>query len=782
LKSKFEDMPLDNVYSSLNSSKDGITENEATKRISLYGYNEVSEKKESNIIKFLKKFWNPVAWMLEITVVITFILKKYDDMYIILFLLIFNSIVGYTQESRANNALELLKKKLSVKAVVLRDRSWKVINSSLLVPGDVVHIKLGDVVPADAKIINGNVEVDQSALTGESLAVERKSPDLIYSSSIVRRGECDAIIVATGENTFFGKTAQLVRTAKAASHMENLIMRIVRYLIIVDVSLVIILAAYSILINISLSDVLPFILVILIASVPVALPATFTIAMAIGALEASETGALVTRLNAIEDAASMTTLYMDKTGTITKNILSVAEVIPVNDDENSILYYAAMASEESSDDPIDSAVLKYANDKNIKVDFSLRDGFTPFDPSTKMTSGHLTNGINVAKGAPQEICKLAGVDYSTIEEKVDKEAERGFRMLGVASGTSGKYRLSGLLAIYDAPREDSKQLISELYSMGITPRMVTGDNGPIAVEIAKEVGIKGDLCKNSTIKSENDILKCGIVAEVFPEDKYNIVKLTQKAGEITGMTGDGVNDAPALKQADVGIAVSTATDVAKASASIVLTHEGIEDIVKSVKIGRKIYQRMLTYTLNKIIKTMQVVIFLTLSFFVIKYFVTTPFDVILLLFANDFVTMSLATDNVRYSMHPEKWNVKSLVYSSISLAFAVILEGFIALYIGTYFHLTHSEMHTFIFDMLVFSGQFTVFAIRERKRFWNSMPSKYLLTASIADFLFISLISYYGILVTAIPAVFIVYDIILGFAFLFIMDTVKNMVFRRFGL
>ncbi len=782
MKSKFEEMNISDVYSELQSSSGGLNEGEAENRLKTYGKNEVAEKKESNIIKFLKKFWTPVAWMLEATIITTLILKKYDDMYIISFLLIFNSIISYSQESKASNALELLKKKLSVKATVLREGQWKVMDATFLVPGDIVHIKIGDVVPGDAKIIAGKAEIDQSALTGESMAISKNPPNLIYSSSIIKRGECDAVIVSTGKNTFFGKTAELVNTARAKSHMESLIMKIVKYLVIIDVALVLAIAAYSIFLQLNPSDVLPFILVILIASVPVALPATFTIAMALGALTASENGALVTRLSAIEDAASLTTLYMDKTGTITNNKLSVAEVIEINEKNNDIIYEASMASENNSEDPIDDAILTYAGVEDIKPDFSKRISYEPFDPSTKRTEALMDNDIKITKGAPQEIAKLCNIDYNTIVAKINNLASRGFRVIGVAKTVNGNFQLSGMIAMYDRPRDDSKQLISELYALGISPKMVTGDNASIAREIASEVGIKGDICPMSKINSENDIINCGIVAEVFPEDKYNIVKMTQKAGEITGMTGDGVNDAPALKQADVGVAVSNATDVAKASASIVLTHEGIEDIVKSINIGRKIYQRMLTYTLNKIIKTMQVVIFLTLSFFVIKYFITTPFDVILLLFANDFVTMSLATDNVRYSTHPEKWKVKSLVYSSASLAIIVIIEGFVALFIGIYSHLPINEMHTFIFDILVFSGQFTVFSIRERKRFWNSKPSKILLAASMADFIFISIISIFGILVTPVPFYFVVYAIMLGFLFLFIMDAVKNTVFKKFKL
>ncbi len=406
MKSKFEEMNISDVYSELQSSSGGLNEGEAENRLKTYGKNEVAEKKESNIIKFLKKFWTPVAWMLEATIITTLILKKYDDMYIISFLLIFNSIISYSQESKASNALELLKKKLSVKATVLREGQWKVMDATFLVPGDIVHIKIGDVVPGDAKIIAGKAEIDQSALTGESMAISKNPPNLIYSSSIIKRGECDAVIVSTGKNTFFGKTAELVNTARAKSHMESLIMKIVKYLVIIDVALVLAIAAYSIFLQLNPSDVLPFILVILIASVPVALPATFTIAMALGALTASENGALVTRLSAIEDAASLTTLYMDKTGTITNNKLSVAEVIEINEKNNDIIYEASMASENNSEDPIDDAILTYAGVEDIKPDFSKRISYEPFDPSTKRTEALMDNDIKITKGAPQEIAKL----------------------------------------------------------------------------------------------------------------------------------------------------------------------------------------------------------------------------------------------------------------------------------------------------------------------------------------------------------------------------------------
>ncbi|WMT53325.1 plasma-membrane proton-efflux P-type ATPase [Ferroplasma acidiphilum] len=776
---------LEDLFKKLNTSKAGLSGNEASSRLHTYGYNEVSEKKESSILKFLKKFWTPISWMLELTIIITFILGKYDDSLIILFLLIFNGVISFTQESKADNAVELLKKKLSAQARVLRDGKWNVIETKFLVPGDIVHLRLGDVVPADIKIIDDELEIDQSALTGESLSVTRKKGDTIYSSSVVKRGECNGLVTETGSKTYFGKTTELVEIAKTKSHIEELIMKIIKDLIAIDTILVIALILFSIYRGVDITEVIPFALVILIASIPVALPATFTIAMSLGALHMSKRGEIVTRLSAIEDAASMDTLCMDKTGTITENKLTIKTPKVYTGDELSLIKYASYASQRKSEDPIDDAILDYADLKSVKIDYANRSKFTPFDPSIKRTEAIINEAgksVKIVKGAPQVISELTGNVPETYENDIKYFSSQGFRIISVAAGTD-KLEILGVIPLYDPPRKDSRDLITELKQLSVSPVMITGDNSLIAEEVAGEIGLDKKLCNAENIKGNYaGASDCSVFAEVFPEDKYYIVKALQKSGHIVGMTGDGVNDSPALKQAEFGVAVASATDVAKASASVVLTHSGLTDIVDGIKSGRRIYQRMLTYTLNKIIKVIQIVFFLTLSFFVVGFFVTTAFDVILLIFANDFVTMAIATDNVGYSIKPERWNVNSLISSSVILAAFLVVESFIFLYIGLYAGLRISQIHTFIFDMLVFSGQFTVYMVRERKRFSNSMPSKILLLSSIVDIIIISFISYYGILVTAIPLKFILISIGLTFIWMVFMDTIKNVVFRHYKL
>ncbi|EZQ11124.1 MULTISPECIES: plasma-membrane proton-efflux P-type ATPase [Acidianus] len=792
MKDDFNNKDVNTILSELNSSVNGLSEEEAEKRLRTYGYNEVKEKKESPIIKFLKKFWAPVPWMLEVTVIITFILGKFLDMYIILFLLIFNSIISFIQEKRAEDAVELLRQKLNVKARVLRDNKWKVIPSRLLVPGDIIHVRLGDIIPADMKIFDGQILLDQSVLTGESLPVERTINDIAFSGSIVKRGEASGVVVATGGKTYFGKTTELVQSAKAQSHLEKLILNIVKYLIVIDVILVILLTIFSILEGIPINDVLPFSLIVLIASVPVALPATFTIAMALGSVELSRKGVLITRLTASEDAASMDVINLDKTGTITENRMRVENPIAFgNFSPDDVIKFAYMASDEASQDPLDNSIILCARENNIKVEYQ-KLSFTPFDPTIKRTEATVIfNGekLKVIKGAPQVIAGLAKVDQPTFDKKLEEFSSKGFRVIAVAVAKEGEsLNLAGLVPLYDPPRPDSKEFIAEIKSLNVKPKMITGDNSLIAKEISKEVNIGDNICNIKKIKELPDqervkaIENCDVFAEVLPEDKYLIVKNLQSAGHYVGMTGDGVNDAPALRQAEVGVAVSNATDVAKASASVVLTHEGLVDIVELVKTGRRIYQRMLTYTLNKIIKTLQVVFFLTLSFFIVKFFVTTPFDVILLLFLNDFVTMSIATDNVRYSSKPERFSAKKIVLASGILSILILIESFFVLWIGFILKLDIPEIHTFIFDMLVITGQLTVYMVRERRSMWSSRPSNFLLIASIIDIVFVLFISSLGILVYPIPIIDSLLVLAIAFGFTVIFDTVKNISFKTVGI
>ena len=784
---EFEKLSTRECYERLESSSSGLSTTQVEERLKKFGKNEVTEKKENGIIKFLRKFWAPVPWMLEITAVITFFIGKDLDTYIILALLVFNSFISFFQESRASDAVEMLRNRITVKTRVLRDGKWDQRISNELVPGDVIHVRMGDVVPADVKIEKGGVDVDQSALTGESNPVRRVMDGEIFSGSVIKKGEITGVVIATGSKTLFGHTAELVSSAKAESHLEKLILSIVKYLATIDVVLVAGLVAFSIIYNVPLVNAVPFSLVVLIASIPVALPATFTIATAYGAIDLSKKGALVTRLNAIEDAASMDSICFDKTGTLTKNELTVQEPVLFGSSKGELIKYAMAASDESSMDSIDLAVISYGKSYGINLDgFTVKE-FTPFDPSTKRAEARIETPegeIISTKGAPQVLASMCpDADAVDIMANARDLSMRGYRTIAVAINDGKAWKFCGLIPMHDPPRIDSSELIGKLKEMGIAPRMITGDSEPIAEEIAKEVGIGQNVRRIADVISNKiKVDDCDAFAEVFPDDKFSIVKILQKEGHITGMTGDGVNDAPALKQAEVGIAVASATDVAKASASIVLTHEGLKDIVSAVEDGRKIFQRMLTYTLNKIIKTIQVAIFLTTSFFIFRFFVTTPFDVILLLFANDFATMSIATDNVRFSKKPEKWNVKSLVGSSISLAILIVLESFAILIIGMMLNLDNNQIHTFIFDMLVFSGQFTIYMVRERGRFWNSRPSRWLLIASIADILFISFISFMGILVTAIPGIDVILVLALTFIFMAVIDLVKNFVFRHYGL
>ncbi len=784
MRSEYENLTLDETLKRLETDGKGLSNDQLDLRIKKYGYNEVETKHESLLMGFLMKFWAPVPWMLEITIIATYLLDKLDDMYIIIFLLFFNSILSFAQESRAQSAVELLKSKLYVMARVRRDGKWIQVKARDLVPGDLIHIRNGDSIPADCKIVDGELQVDQSSLTGESLPVECEAGRVVYAGSTARGGESSALVVATGSKTLFGKTTELVAISKSQSHIEKLIVGIVKYLIAIDTLLVLSLGIFSYLSGYNIGTIIPFALVVLITSIPVALPAMFTIAMSIGAEEMSRKGAIVTHLTAIEDAAGMDVLCLDKTGTITTNTITVKEVKPYGISSKDLILYALIASDESSEDAIDDAVISYAKSSNISSSSLKRTEFKPFDPHTKRTEAVIVkNGqkMRVIKGSPPILMNIYRVPEE-MNKDIEEASKNGFRTIAIALD-DGEKKLVGIMSLFDPPRKDSNELIREIKELNITPKMVTGDSVEIAGEVSDSVSIGGKVDRIAAIKDNpEEIEKTNIFAEVFPEDKHAIVRSLQFRGHTVGMTGDGVNDAPALRQAEVGIAVSNGTDVAKAAASIVLTHEGLSDIVEAVKSGRRIYQRMLTYILNKIIKTIQVVFFLTISFFIFRFFATTPFDIILLIFANDFVTMSIATDNARYSPFPEKWKTKQIVLSSVILGALLVVEGILALSFALYMGLNHFQIDTFVFDLLVFSGQFTVYMVRERDHFWKSMPGKWLITATIGDMAIIITISLFGILVFPLPIFYILFTLGLSFIWMVFMDTFKNIIFKKYKI
>ncbi len=770
-----------NQSNEYDKNKTGLTTAEIQERLAKYGPNTVDEEKKRPFRLFLLKLWGPVPWMLEFTFILEIVLGKYTEAVIISALLILNAVLGFSQEHKAEAALELLRKRLRIFARVLRNGAWNRISAEELVPDDIVHVRMGDLVPADLSIMDGNVLIDQSVLTGESQPVERTNGEKLFSGSIVKRGEATGKVNATGASSYFGKTAELVRTAKTTGHLAELIFRIVKYLVAMDVILVIAIFVYAMVTGINLVEILPFALILLVASVPVALPATFTLATAIASLTLTKRGVLVTHLSAIEDAASMEELCSDKTGTLTLNTLSLAKykVFPPFSDAEACSY-AVIASNEATQDPIDLAIINYAKSR-IKIDTVERINFIPFDPATKRAEAVIKRAgitIRVVKGAPSVIAQLISEKNELIEES-SKLEEQGYRVLAVAVASDEKFKPVCLLALSDPPRHDSKSLLEQLKGLGIKVRMVTGDSTLTAKSMAKEIGLGTNICTKETINNPDD---CDVFAGVFPEDKFYLVKALQKQGKITGMTGDGVNDAPALKQAEVGIAVSNATDVAKAAASLVLTQPGLVNLLDAIKTGRMVYQRMLTYTINKISKTFQISLFLSLGLLFFGVFVTTPRLVLLLLFANDFVTMSLSNDRVGYSSKPDKWNVPVLIGISLVVAGAWLAYSFGVYAIGHYvLRMPLSNIQTFVFLSLVFSGQATVYLVREREHLWYSRPATIMLLATSMDLVIVSIMAVYGILMTPIPFT-IVMSLLFGtFIFMLILDLIKVPLMHRNG-
>ena len=749
-KSDFDHMKSEEAVHSLGSNQEvGLKSVEIERRLSQYGYNEIPEKRTNPLIIFAKKFWGLTAWMLEIIIIISWILQRYPDLYIVTGLLVFNSILGFLEEQRGSKAVEALKERLQVNARVLRDGLWKVVMARELVPGDIVRNRPGDFVPADIKMVTGELEVDQSALTGESMGIEKKPGEILYSGSIVKRSESNGIVVATGTNTYFGRTAQLVQLAKPKLHMEEVVSSVVRWLLAIVVGLIALALVFSLFEAKNLLDLLPIILVLLLSAIPVALPAMFTVSMAIGSMELAKKGVLVTTLSASEDAATMNVLCADKTGTITMNRLSIAKVIPSKGfSEQQVLFYGALASQEANQDSIDLSFLTIVKQQNLLDPSFEQKDFTPFDPKTRRTEALVQQNnheFRVMKGAVNVIARACGLDSSTLEHLeslVSDFAGKGYRTLAVAKTNAEEQpELVGLVTLHDIPRPDSKQLIRELGELGISVKMLTGDALPIAKEIAADVGLGDNIIRAADLKEfikENAIEaaeaadKSDGFAEIYPEDKYTIVKSLQAARHVVGMTGDGVNDAPALRQAEVGIAVSSATDVAKGAASVVLMNEGLISIVDLVKNGRVIYERITAWILSKIVRTLQIATFVVLSYLLTGNYVVSAFAIILYFFMTDFVKIALSTDCQKWSRKPDVWNVVGLVKVSSILSVLIIGESFALLYAAlNIFNLTVGDetLFTFTFEILFYSAMFLIFNVRERGHFWESRPSRTLLIA-----------------------------------------------------
>lgn len=770
-----EKIKPEELFEKLSTSKDGLSGKEAKDRLGVYGTNMISEKKKNRFLKFLQYFWGPIPWMIEAAAVLSAIVEKWEDFAIILVLLMLNAFVGFWQENKADNAIELLKNKLAPDARVLRDGSWKVLPAKELVPGDVIRLRAGDVVPADSKLIEGEyLSVDEAALTGESLPVDKKNEDTCYSGSIVRKGEMVALVIATGMNTYFGKTAKLVEEAKTESHFQKAVIRIGDYLIAIAVVLVTVIVIIELVRHEGVGTTVQFALVLTVAAIPAALPAVLSVTMAVGASALAKKQAIVSKLVAIEEAAGMDVLCSDKTGTITQNKLSISSIKPFGDfSENDVLLCGVLASKEEDNDPIDLSIIKRERQveklKGIAEKYTSLE-FKPFDPVVKRTEATLKdeNGkvFQVAKGAPQAILKLLG-DKTGVEKEVNSSveasAEKGYRSLGVArtlnneDGSNPEWNFAGLIFMEDPPREDSADTIETAQKMGVEVKMVTGDHVAIAKEIASQVNLGTDIKPVSAFidKSDDDAEKvvegADGFAQVYPEHKFRIVKLLQGKNHIVGMTGDGVNDAPALKEADAGIAVDGATDAVKSAADIVLTSPGLSVIIDALRQSRMIFQRMNSYSIYRIAETIRILLFVTAAIIIFNVYPITAIMIILLALLNDVPIMAIAYDNVICPNKPEKWDMKTVLGMASFLGLVGVVFSFGVFVFGReVLDLSTGGIQSLVFLKLAIAGHLTIFLTRTRGPFWSIKPSAMLFWSAVVTKAIATLIVVYGWFVTPI--------------------------------
>ncbi|OYV38935.1 MAG: plasma-membrane proton-efflux P-type ATPase, partial [Thiomonas sp. 20-64-5] len=736
----------------------GLSAADAAARLARFGPNAIADQSIPAWRQLLLKFWAPVPWMLEAVIVLQVLLGRGLEALVITVLLVFNAVVAFVQEQRAKDALALLRKQLHVSARVLRDAQWQQIAAEQVVPGDVVHIRAGDIVPADLLLFDGAVSLDQAALTGESLPVDAGKDKPAYTGAIVRQGEASGTVSATGAHTYFGHTAELVRSSSAPSHMQRTIFAIVKRLVLFDAGLVALVIGFALWHHLPLLDTAVFALMLLVASVPVALPATYTLATAVSSQWLAHQGVLVTRLPAVEEAAAMDTLVSDKTGTLTQNSLRYAGAVALapGADENAVLRAAALASDAATQDPLDLAVLAPARERGLLDGAPVRNGFHPFDPATRRSEGLYTvdgQPWRAVKGAATIIgplCSLDAAQQTALDAAERQLAVGGARVLAVATGHGDALQLLGVVGLSDPPRPDAADLIARIKQLGVRVCMATGDAEETARAIGAQLGLGTRVCHIQQ-GAALDPAQCDLYARVLPEDKHHIVAALQKAGHVTGMTGDGVNDAPALRQAEMGIAVASATDVAKAAAGVVLTDPGLGGVLTVVRAGRQVHRRMLTYTLNKVLRTLEIVLFLTFGLLLTGHFVISPLLIVLMLFANDFATMSIATDRVQPAALPQRWQVRKLMGTSIVLA-ALSLLFAAGLYVWAQAQgLSLAQLQTVVFLILVFGNQAGIYLLRSDGPLWQLAPSRWMAAASIGDVLIVCLLAGYGVLMAALP-------------------------------
>jgi len=749
---------------------DGLSQEEAARRLQQYGPNEIEEKKRNRFRQFLSYFWGPIPWMIEVAAMLSAANDDWTAFSVIFVMLLANGIVGFWEEYQAGNAIEALKKQLALEAMVKRDGQWKKAPARELVPGDLIMVKIGDVVPADAALQKSDpINVDQSALTGESMPVERKEGDVIYSSSVVKQGEITAVVVATGSKTYFGKTAGLVSEVETLSHFQRAVLKVGDYLIVLSIVFVIPVIVLGLLRGESFLTVLSFVLVLVVAAIPVAMPTVLSVTMAIGARLLSREQAVVSKLSSIEEMAGIDVLCTDKTGTLTQNKLTLGDIHPVDGTQaDDVVLVAALASEPNNEDPIDKAVFAKLKDEHRVADYEIVH-FRPFDPTSKRTEATAKEKsgktLKATKGAPQVIMDLAANANDVrddVNAVVEEFARRGFRSLGVArTDDAGNWRYIGVIPLFDPPRPDSKEVTAiAMKELGLKVKMVTGDQLAIAKETARSLGMGqnivdasafGDTRHHESGQLADAIEKGDGFAQVFPEHKYHIVDVLQQRGHIVGMTGDGVNDAPALKKANAGIAVSGATNAARSAADLVLMTPGLSVIITAIRESRKIFQRMNSYAIYRIAETVAVLLFITITIIAFRFYPMTAIMVVLLALLNDGAILSIAWDNAVASHKPEAWQMRLVLGEATVLGIWGVIQSFGLLYLAVnVFSFSEDAIRTLMYLELSVSGHLTIFVTRTRLPFWSDKPAPVLILAVVGTQLIATGISAFGFLMRPI--------------------------------
>jgi H+-transporting ATPase len=832
----------------------GLSEAEVTERLARWGYNEIEEHEEPVWHRILRRLWGPIPWMIEVAALLSALVQKWEDFVIILVMLLVNVGLDFFQEHRALSALKALKQRLAREVLVLRDGAFKTVPARELVLGDIVKLRIGNIVPADVQLLDGDyLLIDQSALTGESLPVSKKVSEVAYANTVVKQGEMLAVAVNTGAHTNFHSVVALVAKAELEkrSHFQKMVIRIGDFLILITVALVLLIVMVSLFRHQDFFEIARFALVLTVAAIPVALPAVLSVTMAVGAVKLARLRAIVSRLTAIEELAGVDVLCSDKTGTLTKNEMRVAEPVVLDGfDERTLFLVAALASRVENRDPIEMPIFHYIDERFPELDWqSYRQvSFTPFDPVRKRTEARIERGEDrfvAVKGAAQVLMELAEIDddkAGDLRHVVDLLASKGYRTLAVGRRRGdAALELIGLIPLYDPPRDDSREVIGEMRDHGVEVKMVTGDHIAIAREIGRLLGLEQRTIRSSQLAgaASNELLALAqvlaaavyqrlkpevshreaqqfaaevmetvvstydtsllerefihthesaiiemvesvdIFAEVVPEDKYRIVDTLQKAGHIVAMTGDGVNDAPALKKADCGIAVANATDAARAAADIVLTAPGLSVINEALKQARITFERMKSYAIFRIAETIRIIAFMTLAIVVFNFYPITALMIIILALLNDIPILAIAYDNTRIDRNPVRWNMPELLTVSTTLGVTGVISSFLLFFIMMELHFSTALIQSMFFAKLVIAGHGTIYNTRTVDWFWKKpWPSGLLFGATFSTRVLGTLIAVYGLLITPIGWKYALWMWAYAIVWFLLNDAVKMAAYR----